>query len=1507
MKRLLAVLAPLLGMLLATTAGLQAQLATTKTSLSFGSVTVFASKSDSFYVKNSTQLGYALTGATNKSSRFTVSGTVTGIVADSVKIRVTFSPDSVGALLDTLIITHSVPNLAPLKVVLSGTGVLNIRLTNPRTAALVTSLAMVDTFATHARRDSLMMKNDASDPVTVSSISTANPEFKVLTPFPFTVAGKDSQKIVIVYQSTSVGRDRDTLVIAHNSPVKAGSPIKLPITARAISFLRFSLAAVFLDNMDTVRVSATSAGARGGSVNPPIAIDSARIALITVRNLILNPSLTVRVDSINFTTPHFYNITPTPYTQRSGEAYDRILQFVYQPKDLSSPVHRDTMIVFTNDTIPGGNRITMLIEGASTRKVYVRNTANGTSLNLGSVPLGTFADGIMRIYNFQDISLKIDSMRFAARDSKYQITTTATDLIINRGDTAKVNIRFTASDTLPTLASTHPDTVVVYSGALSTPVKFPLTGRVVSSIVFNPTVTAINIGDVAVNTPKDSTIKVYNRTKTPYKIDSLSIVSGQDFFILSNSLTTQLPAGDSTTIQFQFKPRGAGIIRDTISIWHNFSTLGIANPRKVALVGNGTTQQVINPSNYITVDNVRGLDGFPTSSPDSSYVETGPFWQNAAAVDYGGTGTGHRRSPNLAGVPDGSSARYTFRVDSTASYLIYHHVLSSANIGEGFYLHLRKFGVGGIFDSLRYNMQWNFSNILGGTAGSWYPLMYHQLDGVGPNAASVTIGADNISRPFMRVDAVRLLRSIQQRDLEFGRRALDFGPTRVPEEFGQITLSDELVKKYRLYNLGRDTLTITNIRLLPTLTPVPWFYTKNFSAATPIKIAPLSIGQDGKEQGGWFDLDLAFSPFQEGNARDSMVISSNDENEPESYVVLYGEGVNYNFIMNASSGNQEPHFRAPAPPVVPKLPLYREVGGQGATTVPGGFWQNSVRSPITYPIPDGNLNSRVNTGDGTTVPHMATYEFQLPELVLGKINTDGRYLLEYSGPSFSPNAYTETKVKVTHTFGVPVDSAYFNARLIQPPVTWVQIGGSAKTFFLAPGGVITVDFIRDANTEARGGTIFLRTDLLRVRKVPTGPLIGVDVAQGAIVGFTNVSFRNPAGLDGKANKKDVLIASLGESQLVVNSIRFRSGRYFRIVNQPSPPVYLRALTGELKLTIEFVPDRIAQDFRDTLELRSNSGRDSLLLVPVAGQSIGGVYVLDDDGATQEVSSSPTFGGFYTTGWDRGRMNNWQLEASNTAETIGRGKTRRLLPIYFNGGANFEWYPFIPTDPASGDSVLVNVAVTVQRGIARMSPRARYKIFSTGGNITKDTLVNQNSGIAVGSSVIEINLGNHYFLRGGRDVAGGQAFFGHVRLENDTAAVSAFYPVGTNFARRDTFALVADAVILRELDRAQPLVTNVENDNLPLTFSLSQNFPNPFNPSTTINFSLPEVLPVDLRIYDLLGREIAVLFGGDVMNPGRYSVRWDGRNGFGQSVATGVYFYRIVAGGYVQSKKMVLVK
>jgi hypothetical protein len=353
---------------------------------------------------------------------------------------------------------------------------------------------------------------------------------------------------------------------------------------------------------------------------------------------------------------------------------------------------------------------------------------------------------------------------------------------------------------------------------------------------------------------------------------------------------------------------------------------------------------------------------------------------------------------------------------------------------------------------------------------------------------------------------------------------------------------------------------------------------------------------------------------------------------------------------------------------------------------------------------------------------------------------------------------------------------------------------------------------------------------------------------------------------------------------------------------------MRALVGEQALSMTFVPTRIAAGYLDTLEIRSNStNRDSILVIPVNGNGIGGIYTVDDDGTTQEVASTPASGGIFLGSWDKTKLTNWQVAASNVADSIGKGKTVHMLPIYFNGNARWEWFPQIPSDPATGDSVLMAVSVTLPRGLAKGSPGARYQVFSTGGNMTIDTVVNQNNpALTGGSNLVEVSLGNHYFLRNGRDVVNGQAFFGHVRLVNDTASASKYYGTTTNFARRDTFALFADAVILRELDRTAPSVTGVQEE-LPMQFALSQNYPNPFNPTTNIEFSLAKQVPVELKIYDLLGREVQVLLQNNAMNPGKYIVRWDGRNRYGQSVATGIYFYRLVAGDYVKTKKMMLIK
>jgi hypothetical protein len=100
----------------------------------------------------------------------------------------------------------------------------------------------------------------------------------------------------------------------------------------------------------------------------------------------------------------------------------------------------------------------------------------------------------------------------------------------------------------------------------------------------------------------------------------------------------------------------------------------------------------------------------------------------------------------------------------------------------------------------------------------------------------------------------------------------------------------------------------------------------------------------------------------------------------------------------------------------------------------------------------------------------------------------------------------------------------------------------------------------------------------------------------------------------------------------------------------------------------------------------------------------------------------------------------------------------------------------------------------------------------------------------------------------------------------------------------------------------PLSVEKENDVIPEQFYLDQNFPNPFNPTTEIKFGITESANIDLRIYDALGREVAVLITNEFMNAGSYNVKFDASN-----LASGNYVYRMTAGGNTVSRKMQLLK
>ena len=101
-----------------------------------------------------------------------------------------------------------------------------------------------------------------------------------------------------------------------------------------------------------------------------------------------------------------------------------------------------------------------------------------------------------------------------------------------------------------------------------------------------------------------------------------------------------------------------------------------------------------------------------------------------------------------------------------------------------------------------------------------------------------------------------------------------------------------------------------------------------------------------------------------------------------------------------------------------------------------------------------------------------------------------------------------------------------------------------------------------------------------------------------------------------------------------------------------------------------------------------------------------------------------------------------------------------------------------------------------------------------------------------------------------------------------------------------------------------IITSIEaipNDLLPKEFRLEQNYPNPFNPTTTIQFALPKRSAVTLKLFDILGREVATLVDEE-LQAGEYKVIFEA-----EALPSGVYFYRIQTEGLVKTRKLTLLK
>ncbi len=896
-----------------------------------------------------------------------------------------------------------------------------------------------------------------------------------------------------------------------------------------------------------------------------------------------------------------------------------------------------------------------------------------------------------------------------------------------------------------------------------------------------------------------------------------------------------------------------------------------------------TAQQNLDPANYITVDNfpngptTSATDADSTTSVSPEYNEVRGWYTSVSGLSWGG---GHRQKSRLGGANVvGASATWTVNVpvEKPGTYLIYNYVLQSSNNASNIYFMMRREFESTPSDSIRHDMRssaWNY--LLGVTQGAWVPIMINNFN---PGNAYVTMGADSASgAAIMRADAVRFLRSASEgADLEFGKRSRNgFDTLRLPELWLDSPLGSVTYKDIPLFNLGKTDLIISDVHA--TFLPNRWVIKLPNNAVFPLVIPP---GQKKFVQVG-------YRPFQEEIIFDTLVIVSNDSLELQAKIPLFGNGINYNFILNAAVAI-EPNYNAPFDNIGnPKRP----------EIIKTGTFLNSTAASFPYPIAGGNLGSIVHTGTASPVEQVE-YRFHMPDSVNGQEGSTGYYYVEWGILGGSTNGSSNAKVRIITPFSADTIKTTLNMQstTTPPPLTSFRtIGG--KSHLLNQGGVtkVVVSYTTWDDISPAGG--FLRLDLLRIRKVPTGP----SIATATSLNFSNVSIYPNQRIISNNYHLPLEISSNGESALQIDSIVIVNPKYYSIPNLPAFPVLLPAINGTLKLRVNFLPDTIQNNLNTTLRIYTNDTTQNPISVGLTGNGIGTAITLEES----NIQDSYLFPQNPVTYPDFANMNKWQTVTSATAS----GGSRLIGYVYYldgdpampNKAGYVEYFPNIPTLPGNGpeiDTFAVYAKMTI--GSTNSSPRAKYTIFPAGGGTPKEVMVNQNNR---GDMVF---LGNALFLRSNsRDAHGGSAIVGHIRLENDTALVSAYYKDSlVNVAKRDSFVIRADAIILFESNVLTSAAYEVL-PNVPNTYSLSQNYPNPFNPATKIQFGLPKAENVELKIYDILGREVRTLIN-ETYNAGVYTVTWDGKNNFGSNVASGMYIYSVRAGQFVQTKKMLLMK
>jgi hypothetical protein len=263
----------------------------------------------------------------------------------------------------------------------------------------------------------------------------------------------------------------------------------------------------------------------------------------------------------------------------------------------------------------------------------------------------------------------------------------------------------------------------------------------------------------------------------------------------------------------------------------------------------------------------------------------------------------------------------------------------------------------------------------------------------------------------------------------------------------------------------------------------------------------------------------------------------------------------------------------------------------------------------------------------------------------------------------------------------------------------------------------------------------------------------------------------------------------------------------------------------------------------------------------------------------------------------------------TTETIDEGCVGGdHITFKINGKVAYKLGPKSDLWVGMGATREMNLALTDAETFAIAATAPLEGADSAGVTVSYDVIVT-NNGSGVDLIALTVTSKSGWVVTG--NDASGQYYTAGA---NKTLPVTVAIPAGTPLGTQDTLTVVAasrfdpTATVTKKIVTTVNTVTGVDDGNfhVPGLFTLDQNFPNPFNPETAISFSLDKPGEVTLSVYDILGRTVTTLYQG-YLATGQHQFRWNGTDGNGQGVASGVYFYRLSSDQISLTRKMALMK